>query len=185
MRRILVLISGTITGLVGVLAYNPPHIAGAKISPVDQDNLQVDAPVQEPVSSPTAQRKSSTQRKSDPNLQASDKRSGDVKSSAQPNPPAANTTDTTSSFDGDIAPTKYGPVQVRVTVANGVIMDAQALAYPSRDRRSLQISQSVIPWLTQETLRIQSASVMAVSGATITTNAWNRSLESALQKAGK
>ena len=91
----------------------------------------------------------------------------------------------TTTFQGSTAQTKYGPVQVQIMVSNGQITNAEALAYPSRDRRSLQISHAVIPWLVQETLRIQSANVMAVSGATITTNAWNSSLASALQKAGE
>jgi len=42
----------------------------------------------------------------------------------------------------------------------------------------------MIPWLTQETLKVQSTNIMNVSGATITGNAWKYSLASAMQQAG-
>lgn len=191
LKRAFVLLSGTITGLVGVLSYNPPHIAGAVSAPVTTP----DQPVSQAVQNGTDQ--SGNTPKSNSKTSSTSTSAGAKKSA---NPPKKNATQpatqaqssaveqqtgSSGTFQGNTVSTKYGPVQVQITVANGQITNAEALAYPTRDRRSMQISQAVIPWLSQETLRIQSASVMAVSGATFTTNAWNNSLASALQKAGK
>lgn len=191
-RRLMVLISGTVTGLVGVLSYNPPHLAGAitaPLAPTPKTEIQPSTSgviVQQP-------KEKGPSTKSSSQVDTS-KTSGKKKAStSQPAPKQPQTTIevtpqaevVTTTFQGSTAQTKYGPVQVQISVSNGQITNAEALAYPSRDRRSLQISHAVIPWLVQETLRIQSANVMSVSGATITTNAWNSSLASALQKAGK
>lgn len=191
LKRAFILLSGTVTGLVGVLSYNPPHLAGAMTSPLATSDQLTTSNQPEEVA-PTNQASAERQSKgSSQPSQSKSKAPSASRSSAtatqrevQPSPPVQET-GANGTFLGNSSSTKYGPVQVQITVTNGVITNAQALAYPSRDRRSIQISQAVIPWLAQETLRIQSASVMAVSGATITTNAWNNSLASALQKAGK
>ena len=191
LKRAFVLLSGTVTGLVGVLSYNPPHFAGAISTPVTTP----DQPVSQAVQSETNQsgnapkpngKKSSTSTSADTQKVSDTPQKNSTPSTTQAKPaPVGQQAGSGGTFQGNTISTKYGPVQVQITVANGQITNAEALAYPTRDRRSMQISQAVIPWLSQETLRIQSASVMAVSGATITTNAWNNSLASALQKAGK
>ena len=194
LKRALVLLSGTITGLVGVLSYNPPHIAGALSTPV----APTDQPISPEAQSTTDKSSSGTTRneptrKAPPASTSKSKNSASVSAERNSAPTTTQTQPSTvaepagssGTFQGNTVSTKYGPVQVQIMVQNGQITNAEALAYPTRDRRSMQISQAVIPWLSQETVRIQSASVMAVSGATITTNAWNNSLASALQKAGK
>ena len=192
MRRLIVLLSGTVTGLVGVLSYNPPHLAGAMTAPSAPTPTEEVQPatsgavVQQPKEKGPSTKTSSR-------VDTSKTSGGKTASTPQPTQKQPQTTIevtpqeevVTTTFQGSTAQTKYGPVQVQISVSNGQITNAEALAYPSRDRRSLQISHAVIPWLVQETLRIQSANVMAISGATITTNAWNSSLASALQKAGK
>ena len=192
MRRLLVLLSGTITGLVGVLSYNPPHLAGAMTAPLATTPANQTQPeasstaVESPrAMSPATETPSNTAASKNSNAKKlSTPKQAEKQAQTQPDV-APQEVVVATTFQGSAASTKYGPVQVQITVSNGHITNAEALVYPSRDRRSLQISQAVIPWLVQETLRIQSSGVMAVSGATITTNAWNSSLASALQKAGK
>jgi uncharacterized protein with FMN-binding domain len=88
-------------------------------------------------------------------------------------------------FAGDKVSTRWGPVQVEITVKNGVITSANALAYPDGDRRSLSISQQAIPYLIEQTLGVvNSSEVMGVSGASYTSNGWRTSLQSAIKKAG-
>jgi len=88
-------------------------------------------------------------------------------------------------FAGDKVSTRWGPVQVEITVKNGVITSANALAYPDGDRRSLSISQQAIPYLIEQTLGVvKSSEVMGVSGASYTSNGWRTSLQSAIKKAG-
>jgi uncharacterized protein with FMN-binding domain len=80
--------------------------------------------------------------------------------------------------------TRYGIVQVQVTVAGNTIADVQALQYPSRERRDQEINAVAIPQLRNQVLSAQSANVAGVSGATYTTQGYLASLQSALDAAG-
>lgn len=90
----------------------------------------------------------------------------------------------TGTFDGNTASTRWGPVQVRIVVKDGKIVDASALQTPSGDSRSRSISAQAIPYLVQETLAAQSDQISGVGGASYTSNGWYTSLQSALKKAG-
>ena len=85
---------------------------------------------------------------------------------------------------GDAISTRFGPVQVEVTVTDGRITDVQVLQYPHSDRRDAEINGYALPLLVQATLDANSANVDMVSGATYTSNGYVRSLQSALDQAG-
>lgn len=85
---------------------------------------------------------------------------------------------------GATAQTRWGPVQVQITVKDGKIVNAVSLQYPNGDRRSQWISDQAIPWLVEETLAEQIADVQIIGGATYTSKGWRQSLASAMQKAG-
>ena len=85
---------------------------------------------------------------------------------------------------GSAVSTRYGPVQLKVTVSGGKITNVEAVQLPSNDPKSSQISSYAVPQLTQSALTKQSASVDAVSGATYTSNGYQTALQSALDKAG-
>ena len=87
-------------------------------------------------------------------------------------------------FTGAAGNTRYGPVQVQITVVNGKITNAVALTYPTESFRDQQINQQAIPYLIQETLAAQSANIQGVGGASYTSQGWADSLQSALTKAG-
>jgi uncharacterized protein with FMN-binding domain len=76
--------------------------------------------------------------------------------------------------------TPFGPVQVRVTVKSGRIVDVVALETPAEHRRSIEINQYAGPILRQEVLTAQSADIDVVSGATYTTEGYAESLQAAL-----
>jgi uncharacterized protein with FMN-binding domain len=85
-------------------------------------------------------------------------------------------------FTGDSVDVRYGFVQVKITVENGKITDAQAVTAPSgRNDRYTQMS---VPVLRQRTLAAQSANISGVSGASFTSYGWYTSLASAMAKAG-
>lgn len=88
----------------------------------------------------------------------------------------------TGSFTGSVANTRYGPVQVMITVENGKIVDAQAVQAPSGSND--RYTQKAVPVLRQQTIAIQSANVQGVSGASFTSYGWYQSLASAISKAG-
>jgi uncharacterized protein with FMN-binding domain len=86
------------------------------------------------------------------------------------------------SFTGAVSVTRYGNVQVKITVENGKITDAQAVQVPSgRNDRYTQMS---VPVLRERTIAAQSANIQAVSGASFTSYGWYTSLASAIAKAG-
>lgn len=87
-------------------------------------------------------------------------------------------------YTGDSVPTRFGDVQVQVTVSGGQITDVTPLRLTDRDGRSVQISNRAAPILREEVLSAQSANVRMVSGATYTSEGYLNSLQSALDQAG-
>jgi uncharacterized protein with FMN-binding domain len=85
-------------------------------------------------------------------------------------------------FIGDSVNVRYGFVQVKITVENGKITDAQAVQAPSG--RNDRWTQMAVPILRQQTLQAQSAHINGASGASFTSYGWYTSLVSALAKAG-
>ncbi|MFF4117816.1 FMN-binding protein [Streptomyces sp. NPDC001714] len=87
----------------------------------------------------------------------------------------------TTTVDGDATQTQYGVVQVRLTVANGKITQAQAIQAPKGGTSDQKTALSV-PQLNKETVAAQSANIDSVSGATYTSTGYKQSLQSALDK---
>jgi len=85
---------------------------------------------------------------------------------------------------GPVVSTRWGAVQVEITVENGQLADVAALQLPDGDRRSANISSQVEPTLRSQALSAQSAAIDGVSGATYTSDAYARSLQAALDTAG-
>ena len=97
--------------------------------------------------------------------------------------PAAGTTLANGTDTGSVVQTRFGPVQVQVTIAGGKITDVTALQLPTDRQRSAEISQIAEPMLRSEALTAQSAQIDLISGATYTSDAYAQSLQSALDKA--
>jgi uncharacterized protein with FMN-binding domain len=86
------------------------------------------------------------------------------------------------SFTGVEVGTRYGPVQVKIMVKNGKIVDAQTVQAPTGS--SDRYTQMSVPVLRERTIAAQSANVQAVSGASFTSYGWSQSLASAIAQAG-
>lgn len=105
------------------------------------------------------------------------------------NPPAPTSTPISTSgfkdgnFTGDVADAYYGNIQVEITISVGRISDVIFLQYPSDTSHSAQINIYAMPILKSEAIQAQNASVDIVSGATVSSNAFIQSLQSALNKA--
>ncbi|WP_312677777.1 FMN-binding protein [Microbacterium sp.] len=98
--------------------------------------------------------------------------------------PAQNASGLTDgTYTGDATGTRYGAVQVQITVSGGVITDVQVPQYPGGDRRNVAINARAVPILVSETLDAQSADISMVSGATFTSNGYLTSLQSAIDQA--
>lgn len=83
---------------------------------------------------------------------------------------------------GTVISTRYGDVQVEVTISGGAIADVTALQLPNGDRRSQNIANAAEPVLREEALTAQSANIDLLSGATYTSEAYAQSLQSALDQ---
>jgi len=89
-----------------------------------------------------------------------------------------------STVTGAVAQTRWGPVQVRLTLADGKISAVDVVQYPNGNNRDREINDDALPVLVQETISAQSADVDMVSGATVTSTGYVQSLQSALDQAG-
>ena len=86
-------------------------------------------------------------------------------------------------YRGASVQTRFGSVQVQITVKAGAITDVKALHLTDDDRKSVQISNRAAPLLRSEALAAQSANVQTISGATVTSDAYLTSLQAAIDAA--
>jgi uncharacterized protein with FMN-binding domain len=92
---------------------------------------------------------------------------------------APSTTNTT--YQGSVAQTRWGPVQVNITVQSGKITKVAIVQQPNGNRRDAEINDQALPILIDETIQAQSANIDMVSGATVTSDGY---VEAALDEAG-
>jgi uncharacterized protein with FMN-binding domain len=107
--------------------------------------------------------------------------------SVTPTPSATATTPAstgTRTVTGDAIDTKFGPVQVAVTVSGSKITKVEVVQVPSENHRDQEINSFAVPQLIEETLSAQNAKIDVVSGATYTSDGYVTSLQSALDRAG-
>jgi uncharacterized protein with FMN-binding domain len=88
-------------------------------------------------------------------------------------------------YTGPTTDAYYGPMQIEVVVQNGKLVTLRALQYPSDRRTSLLINRQALPMLRDEAIAAQSADVDIITGATLTSEAFIRSLSGALAQAGR
>jgi uncharacterized protein with FMN-binding domain len=86
-------------------------------------------------------------------------------------------------YSGSVAQTRWGPVQVSITVTGGKITDVSVPVYPNGNGRDQEINAYALPVLRQETLAAQNANIDTVSGATVTSDGYLQSLQAALDAA--
>lgn len=86
-------------------------------------------------------------------------------------------------YTGAAADTRYGDVQVSITVAGGEITVVEVPVYPNTDPHDARINDQAVPILVSETLAAQSVEIDMVSGATYTSEGYLESLQSAIDQA--
>ncbi|MER6084157.1 FMN-binding protein [Streptomyces sp. NPDC001833] len=163
LRRVILASAATVSGMVMLLALKP-HTAPTVIT---------DSAAPAPSASASAS----------PGATSGSGGSGSSSSSSGSAKSGSGSTGT-KTVTGDTVQTRWGPVQVKVTVKNGKITDVTAVQYPSENPRDQQINSYAIPQLRSEALAAQSASIDTVSGATYTSEGYQQSLQSALDSAG-
>ena len=175
MKRAILIATGTVGGLGAVLVVTPPQFSATQSSLV---SLPGAAPAAPSAAVSAAQSAPATPApKGVKPSKVATAAPAPAKTSAAPVTAGVNGT-----FTGDAVDARYGIVQVKITVANGQITDAQAVQAPSG--RNDRWTQRAVPILRQQTLQAQSANITGASGASFTSYGWYTSLASALAKAG-
>jgi len=156
MRRIILAVSGTIAGLVALLSFKTHPAVSTGALPV------ATLPSSGTTASPTPSA-----------------------SSGSTSPGAGSASATAKDYTGQAVQTRYGTVQVKVTMTGNTISNVSFVQLTAFDPRSQEINAQAGPILLQETLSAQSAQIDGVSGATYTTDGYRQSLQSALDQAGQ
>ena len=172
MRTIIAALMGTISGLVLLFSYHTS--TGTQAATV--------------AATSTEEGQSSTTTPNAGESEASSSSDGAPESSSESSSDDGTSTSSTTgsvsgTFTGAAVETRYGAVQVEITVENGVITSSEAIQYPNRDRHDQQINAYAVPVLNSEAVDAQSADIDSVSGATFTSVGYARSLQSAIDEA--
>ncbi len=86
-------------------------------------------------------------------------------------------------YTGPVVFVYYGDVQVQAVVQNGKLSDVKVLQYPIDRRTSQRINAVAVPMLQQEAVQAQSANINIITGATLTSEGFYQSLQTALNQA--
>jgi uncharacterized protein with FMN-binding domain len=157
MRKITLWLFSTVAALVLLFSYR----TSTEATPAPQTVAALPMPTPTPSSSAET---------------TSPKRSAPASSSSSPSA-------TTKTYTGSVASTRWGDVQVNITVTDGKITDVAVPVYPANNGRDQEINAYALPVLRQETLAAQNAGIDTVSGATVTSDGYLQSLQSALDAA--
>lgn len=106
-----------------------------------------------------------------------------TRGSSGSSPSGSSTSSASTTVTGDVVNTRWGPVQVEITVSGGRIVSARTVQQPNGNRRDDEINGYALPVLSQEAVQAQSANIDSVSGATVTSEGYIGSLQSALDSA--
>lgn len=178
MRRIIIWAMSTLSVVVLLFSYSTSHSATLTTAPASSPVVAAVKPDEStPTPAPTATTTPTTPAEpADPTDQA--------------DPTATTPTDTPSAtasgsqtFAGDAAMTRFGAVQVQITVESGRITAASVLQVPYEDRHDQEINSRAVPVYNDEVVSAQSAQIDVVSGATVTWEGYTSSLQSAIDQA--
>ena len=90
----------------------------------------------------------------------------------------------TKTYKGPLVDMRWGPVQAAITVKNKKITKVSITTNPENSRSQF-IDDQAVPMLRSEVLQAQSVNINEISGATMTSDAFMQSLQSAVNKAVK
>jgi len=179
MRRVIATVVGTVISLILLLSFKTHSLTTSS-------NAAVPPAVTTPSSAAPSDSSGSTAPSTTPSTAPSAGTSAAPSTGASPTPAKTKTSTSTASrtVQGDAIDTRYGPVQVAVSLTGSKITAINILQVPNQERRDIEINNYAVPVLNQEALQAQSAKIDMVSGATYTSVGYLQSLQSALDKAG-
>lgn len=86
-------------------------------------------------------------------------------------------------YTGSSTSTRWGDVQVQITIAGGKLTKINVLNSPNSEQKSVEINEQALPTYKSEAIKAQSASIQQISGATETYKGFTGSLQNALNQA--
>ena len=185
MRRIVLWAMSTLTVLVLLFSYSTSRsssaVVAAETRPVTTSSKTSDSTGSTSGSSSASSTDSSGQEPADDTTTDSSTSSGSSGSSGSQD--STGTSSAAKTYAGDAVMTRYGNVQVQITVKDGTITAAEVLQVPWNDRRDQMINAAAVPVYNEETVNAQSAQIDVVSGATYTWDGYTQSLQSAIDQA--
>ncbi len=159
----------------------PTARQGQDAQPQDQSGQQQDPTAQPQDQSTQQQDQSPTSQPQDQTDQGQAAQSAPAPTPTPQPPIASSYKDGT--YTGPSVNAFWGEVQVQVIISSGRIKSVRFLSYPSDRRTSVTINSFAVPYLQSEAIQAQSANVDVISGATLTSEAFMISLQSALDNA--
>jgi uncharacterized protein with FMN-binding domain len=181
MRRIVTTLLSTITAVVLLFSYHTSTDSGSPSVVASSAGGSASGSTPETSTTPTPSATPTAPSGSGPG--------DDGAAAATPTPTATASaapkaqSSATKTYTGDAVDTRWGPVQVQITVTAGKVTDSQAVVYPNGNGRDVEINSYALPVLSQEAVQQQSAQIDTVSGATVTSDGYVQSLQSALDQA--
>ena len=169
MRRITTWLLSTISALVLLFSYHTSTSSGAATSIVASGTDTGSASGDNSGDGPSTDSGTSP-----------DSGSGDSGSSSDS---GSGTSSAAKTYTGDAVTTRFGDVQVRITVEDGKITDSQVTQVPWNDHKDQEINSYAVPILNREAVDQQGADIDMVSGATYTSQGYIGSLQSAIDQA--
>lgn len=97
--------------------------------------------------------------------------------------PVSQGTYKNGTYLGDVVDAVFGLMQVKAVIAGGKLTDVQFVKYPYDNVTTKMIQDGAMPRWKANALKIQSANVDIVSGATQSSEGFQKTLASALAKA--
>lgn len=156
MRKIVIAVMGTLSALVLVVSFDASR-RGDVATAVDRET-------------------------SDEGGAAADEAVPDGQDAPPPPPSTSTRTGVSGTFLGKEVETHWGIVQVEITVKNGRITKAEAVRYPDENHKDKEINSWAVPELQRMTVGNQ-GKIDSLSGATVTSEGYQESLQSALDQA--
>ena len=109
---------------------------------------------------------------------------GDPVSGGSTSTPSSSAASSAKTVTGPSVDTRWGPVQVQITVDGSTITNVTVPVYPTGNGRDQEINAYALLILIKDTLDAQSANIDMITGATVTSEGYLQSLQSALDQAG-
>ncbi|MBK6870637.1 MAG: FMN-binding protein [Kineosporiaceae bacterium] len=185
MRRIVIAVMSTISGLVLLFSYHTSRneTTTTALDPAAASALDGQEPDTEPTPTPTLEAPADTGPTPAPSMTSVTP--SPAATSRKPTPATTTKAATTSSksYLGDAVDTQFGPVQVKITVRATKIIKSVVTQVPMNNGHDERINNYAVPLLNAAAVKWQSAEIESVSGATVTSEAYKRSLQSAMDAA--